>query len=78
MTKFIIELQTKVNGEFQKGYHEKLTESKRDDTMNVYVEHVTTDKKKAKRFYDEDEAQRFATLFGCEGLQIATVIPVKK
>jgi hypothetical protein len=78
MEKYIIELQTKINGNFEKGYHEKLTESTRKDTMNVYVEHVTTDKRKAKRFYDADEAQRFATLFARENLQTAKVIPTNR
>jgi hypothetical protein len=78
MEKYLIELQTKVNGKFQKGYHENITESTRKDTMNVYVEWVTFDKRKAKRFYDKEEAQRFAILFTRENLQTATVIPVKK
>lgn len=78
MEKYLIELNTKVNGEWQKGYHEKISESTRKDTMNVYVEHVTTDKRKAKRFYDEEEARRFAALFSHPNLQEAEVIPVKK
>jgi hypothetical protein len=78
MEKYLIELQTKINGEFQKGYHEKLMESTNKYAMNVYVEHVTTDKRKAKRFFDKDEAERFATLFTRENLQTAKVITVNR
>jgi hypothetical protein len=78
MEKYIIELETKVNGKWEKGYHENLTASTRKDTMNVYVQHVTTDKRKAKRFYDKEEAQRFATLFTRENLQTATVITINR
>jgi hypothetical protein len=77
METYIIELETKVEGKWKKGYHETLIDSQRKDTMNVYVECVTTDKKKAKRFYDKDEAQRFATLFS-NNFQYAKVIPIKK
>lgn len=77
MKKYIIELYTKVNGKVGTYYHEKITESTRNDTMNVYVEHITTSKRKAKVFYDKGEAQRFATLFTREGVQMATVKPVK-
>ncbi len=77
MEKFIIELQTNIQGKWQKGYHETIKESDRSDTVNVYVEHITTDKKKAKRFYDIEEAQKFATLFDLNGVQTSKVIPVK-
>jgi hypothetical protein len=77
MEKYLIELETKVNGKWEKGYHETLTESTNKQAMNVYVEHVTYDKRKAKRFYDKEEAQRFATLFS-NNFQYAKVITVNR
>ena len=78
MEKYIIELHTKVNGKFQVGYHEKITESTRKDTTNVYVEHITTDKKKAKRFFEQEEAEKIGGLFAILTIQIAIVKSVKK
>lgn len=47
METFIIELKTKVDGEWRGGlFHEKLTESTRKDTTNAYMEHITSDQKK--------------------------------
>ncbi len=77
METFIIELKTKVDGEWRGGlFHEKLTESTRKDTTNAYMEHITSDQNKAKRFYDKDEATRFAVLFS-NNFQFAKIVPVK-
>lgn len=78
MEEYIIKIETKVDGKWKNLYHEKLTESTRKDTMNVYVEHSTADKKKAKRFFDYGEAEKFAKLFTVSGLQIATVTVLNK
>lgn len=78
MKQYIIELHTKVNGKFQKGYHQKISESKRTDTMNVYVEHITKDKSKAKRFSDQEEAERIGKLFSVLTVQVAIVKTVRK
>jgi len=78
MDTYIIELQTKVNGKIQKGYHQKISESKRKDTMNVYVEHITTDKKEAKRFFDKEEAIKIGNLFSIPSIQTAKILTVKK
>jgi hypothetical protein len=77
MEKYLIELETKVNGEWQKGYHQDLTNNNNKQAMNVYVQHVTTDKRKAKRFYDKEEAQKFATLFESK-FQTAKVITINR
>ena len=77
MEKYLIELETKVNGTWEKGYHENITNNENKQAMNVYVECVTTDKRKAKRFYDKEEAQRFATLFS-NNFQYAKVITTKR
>lgn len=77
MEKYLIELETKVNGKWQKGYHQDLTNNENKQAMNVYVQHVTSDKRKAKRFYDRDEAQKFATLFESQ-FQTAKVITINR
>lgn len=77
MEKYLIELDTKVNGKWQKGYHENLTNNENKQAMNVYVQHITSDKRKAKRFYDKEEAQKFATLFESQ-FQTAKVITINR
>lgn len=41
-------------------YHQKLEVSTRKDTMNVYQESLTSKKKEALVFHDEEEAQKMA------------------
>jgi hypothetical protein len=41
-------------------YHKSLSLSTRKDTMNVYVEDVTANKKEALVFHDAEEAERMA------------------
>jgi hypothetical protein len=76
MEKFIIEMQVKINGKFEKHYHQNITEQKNKEAMNVYVEHITSKKREAKIFYDEDEAKRVAIMFEQENLKISKVIPL--
>lgn len=77
MTEYIIELETKIDGEWKKAYHELLASSNRTDTMNAYEEHITFNKKQAKRFYQEEEANKFAVLL-TGTFQRAKVVPLKK
>lgn len=78
MDKFIIELRTKINGKWEKGFHQDLKNNDNKYATNVYCHHTTSDKSKAKRFFDKDEADRFAVLFTRENLEAAQVIPVKR
>jgi hypothetical protein len=73
MKKYIIELQIKINGKFEKAYHQNITEQDNKDAMNVYVEHITRKKREAKVFYDEVEAKRVGEMFRGSG-EIPTVI----
>lgn len=63
METWIIKYNSKINGKFEVVYHEDIKNSTNKEAMNVYVEHVTSDKRKAKRFYDKDEAQHVANWF---------------
>ena len=63
MEKYIIQYKMKINGKMETVFHENITPSERTDTMNVYVEHLTSDKKKAKIFYDKEEAELVDKLF---------------
>jgi hypothetical protein len=61
---YIIKIKTKVNGAFEIAYHENITiNNPKNGAINTYVEHITTDKKKALQFFDKDEAQRLAQFF---------------
>lgn len=57
---YIIEEYSKVNGKWESGFHQDLKKNRNKDAMNVYVEHCTKDREKAKVFYDVDEAIRMA------------------
>jgi hypothetical protein len=63
MDKYIIEWETIVGGETKTHYHEKMEYNSNDGVMNVYVEHITSEKKKALRFYNENEAINVARMF---------------
>ena len=61
---YIIKIKTKVNGAFEVGYHENISiNNPKNGAINTYVEHITTDKKKALQFFDKDEAERLAKFF---------------
>lgn len=77
MEKYIIELETKINDEWCKSYHQMISQSNRKDTMNVYEEHITFEKKQAKRFYDKEEAEKYSVLLTGK-FQKAKVITVKR
>lgn len=76
MEKYIIERILRGTLSENKFYFETVKECTNKEVMNVFEEHITRDKSKAKRFYDKEEAQRFADLFGDYGS--SKVIPVKK
>ena len=63
MKKYIIEYTTKVNGEYIKLYHCDISINKNKETMNQYVETLTTDIKLALVFYDRDEADKISLIF---------------
>lgn len=66
METFIIQYNSKVNGEDKVTFHEKisLTDPNKLDVMNVYTEHISLDKSKAMVFYDHEEAKKVCALFG--------------
>lgn len=63
MKKYIIEYTTKVNGENIKLYHCGISINKNKETMNRYVENLTTDIKLAIVFYDSEEANKISLMF---------------
>jgi hypothetical protein len=61
---YIIKIKTKVNGAFEIAYHENITiNNPKNGAINTYVEHITTDKKKALQFFEKEEAERLAQFF---------------
>ena len=77
MEKYIIKYRTKVNGGYRTSYHETISVNERLDTNNVYVEHVNYERKKARRFFDIDEADKIANLFSNE-FHLASIEIIKK
>jgi len=63
MDKYIIKWETIVDSETKTYYHEKMELNSNDSAMNVYAEHITSEKKKALRFHKEDEAINVARMF---------------
>lgn len=63
MEKYLIQYQTKVNGEYVTLYHESIILNTIKDSMNAYVESLTTDIKLARIFYEREEAIKVAHLF---------------
>jgi len=63
METWIIKYDLKINGKFEIVYHKDISNSENKSAMNVYVEHVTSDKRKAKRFYNKEEASNIAKCF---------------
>jgi hypothetical protein len=78
MKKYIIEIKMRINNKIETVYFENITECKNNQVMNVFEEHVTHDKAKAKRFYDEGEAERFRVLFDYKPFRTSKVLTVKK
>lgn len=72
MDSYIIQLQILFNGQWQIRYHEKITRSRRKDTNNTYVEHVTAERSQACIFSDREEAERVANLFK-SNIEIPTI-----
>lgn len=63
MEKYLIQYATKVNGEYVTLYHESIILNTIKDSMNVYVESLTTDIKLARVFYEREEAFKVSQLF---------------
>ena len=63
MEKYLIQYQTKVNGDYVTLYHESIIINTIKDSMNAYVESLTTDIKLARVFYEWEEAVKVAQLF---------------
>jgi len=78
MDKYIIERKVKIDSEIKTLYFETLSECKNNQVMNVFQEHLTKDKTKAKRFYDKEEAERFRVLFNMSYSNHSQVLTVKK
>ena len=79
MEKFIIKRGIKFNGKFKELYHESLKPSSNKFAMNVYVENVESDKKKAMVFYSKKEADAMAVYLvnSSECPSTAIVVPIK-
>lgn len=63
MAKHIIKYQTMINGDTITTYHERIGINDNNETVNVYVEHLTSDVKKAMAFHDKEEAVKISKLF---------------
>ncbi len=59
-------------------YFQNVTENKSRETMNVFMEHLTKNKARAKRFYDKEEAEKFAKLFDDGSHSTSKVLTVNK
>jgi hypothetical protein len=57
MKTFILKRLVKLNGKIESLYHEFLEVSKNKEAMNVYVENLTSIKKRAMVFYSKREAE---------------------
>jgi hypothetical protein len=79
MEKFIILREIKIGGVIKPFYHESVRPSENQSAMNVYVENVETDKKKAKVFYDKKEVDAMAVFLESSmvGGGKSTVISIK-
>lgn len=78
MEKYIIEIRLGGTVSKTKFYFETLSECTNNQVMNVFVEHLTKDKAKAKRFYDMEEAIRFKALFNQGYGRTSQILTVKK
>ena len=66
----------KVNGKVGTYYHENITPQKNNQAMNIYVEEVTIEKKKAKIFFDKEEAEKIGVLFASK-FHISIILTIK-
>jgi hypothetical protein len=75
MKKYIIEYKSRFNGEDKTTYHSEIKPTNKYDMAltNVYTESVVTDKKKAKVFWEFEEASKVSKLFANE-FHIPTII----
>ena len=75
---YIIERKMKVDGKGKMLYHQTLEQRdpKNLAVTNVYVEHMTFNKKKALRFYDINEVQAMATFLEASGNTKSKIIPL--
>ena len=77
MNKYIIQINYKVDGDSKPLYFENISECTNNQVMNVFQEHLTSDKNKAKRFHDKEEAERFEKLLSYSN-RISKILTVKK
>lgn len=74
MERFIIQYNLKMLGDWGYVYHENIINtSPKSDVMNVYTEFLGGDRRKAKIFYDKNEAEKVANFFKSE-IQIPKII----
>lgn len=77
MNKYIIQINYKVDGDSRPLYFETISECTNNQVMNVFQEHLTSNKEKAKRFYDLEEVERFKQLFSASN-RTSKILTVKK
>ena len=78
MEKFIVAYDTLENGEKVKRFHEDIyAVDPKKGAMNKYGEVITSDKRKAKRFYDYGEAMRVGIFFAHHDFTSFHVLKVK-
>lgn len=77
MNKYIIQINYKVDGDSKPLYFETISECTNNQVMNVFQEHLTSKKDKAKRFYEIEEAEKFQQLFSSSN-RISKILTVKK
>lgn len=70
----IIKRTIKFEGVDKVFYHKSLSLSNRKDTMNVYVEDVTENKKDALIFHDDDEANGMAKFLDSSTINKSEVV----
>lgn len=74
MEKFIIQYDMKVDGKRIVAYHQDIEANTSKETMNAYVEHLTKDRSRARRFFQKEEAIRIANVFSVAGISNFFVI----
>ncbi len=77
MNKYIIQINYKVDGDSRPLFFETISECNNNQVMNVFQEHLTSKKEKAKRFYELEEAERFKQLFNASN-RTSKILTVKK
>lgn len=78
MAKYIVVYDTLENGKRVTRYHQDIySVDPKVGAMNKYGEVITSDKRKAKRFYDHDEADRVGIFFSHNDFTSHDVITVK-